>query len=198
MYCNAVIRRSSLGRAGTSSRLRYDHRSRRRMGMSSVMTNIAAVAQAIIAVMMLALVAVAVVIALRVRRTLTRVDELVERVSSGTAPLVGQLKEIKALLEVVQEEAQDLFVSVASTVRGVQQGAAQLRRPRRPSGMDLASDESDAADALEAADDDIESEEHDDDDDDASRSAAHEEAVPAPRIRSHSSQSGPGHRGGPA
>ena len=59
------------------------------------------------------------------------------------------MNEFNALLAVVQEEAEDLFVSTASTVRGVRRGAAAFRDR---GGMDLASDELDAADPADELD----------------------------------------------
>lgn len=61
-----------------------------------------------------------------------------------------RVKEFNALLRVVQEEAEGLFISTASTVRGVQQGT---RAFQDHSGMDLASDELDAAEADDVLDD---------------------------------------------
>lgn len=66
-----------------------------------------------------------------------------------------QLSDFNALLTVVREEAEQLFVSTASTVRGVQRGAQAFGHP---SGMDFASDELDPA---EAADDMLTQEEAD-------------------------------------
>ena len=54
-----------------------------------------------------------------------------------------RLNELNALMSVVQSEAENLFVSTAASVRGVQTGAASFNRR---GGMDLASDELDAAD----------------------------------------------------
>src|SRR5215831_4370956 len=53
-----------------------------------------------------------------------------------------RLGQMNALLEVVQDEAERLFVSTASTVRGVRRGTKAYRERR---GTDLASDELDAA-----------------------------------------------------
>jgi hypothetical protein len=53
-----------------------------------------------------------------------------------------RVKEFNALLKVVQEEAEGLFISTASTVRGVQQGTRVFQDY---SGIDLASDELDGA-----------------------------------------------------
>ena len=61
-----------------------------------------------------------------------------------------RVKEFNALLRVVEEEAEGLFISTASTVRGVQQGTRVFQDR---SGMDLASDELDAAEAADVLDD---------------------------------------------
>jgi uncharacterized protein YoxC len=53
-----------------------------------------------------------------------------------------RVKEFNALLAVVQQEAEGLFVSTASTVRGVRRGTSVLQSG---SGIDLASDEVDTA-----------------------------------------------------
>jgi uncharacterized protein YoxC len=67
-----------------------------------------------------------------------------ERVRRAMDQSERRVKEFNALLRVVQEEAEGLFISTASTVRGVQQGT---RAFQDPSGMDLASDELDPAEA---------------------------------------------------
>jgi uncharacterized protein YoxC len=66
-----------------------------------------------------------------------------ERVQEAVALSERRLNEFNALLAVVQQEAEHLFLSTASTVRGVREGAATFRDDI---GMDLASDELEAAD----------------------------------------------------
>ncbi|HEY4219651.1 MAG TPA: DUF948 domain-containing protein [Gemmatimonadaceae bacterium] len=108
----------------------------------------------------------------------TTIDEANERVQEALAATEQRMSELNALLAVVQQEAEHLFVSTASTVRGVREGAAAFRDRN---GMDLASDELDAADDLDSADD-IEFQEEVDGYDRKSQSAA--EALPAaPRVR---------------
>lgn len=107
-----------------------------------------------------------------------------DRVHEAVALTERRLKEFNALLAVVQDEAEHLFVSTASTVRGVRRGAAYLGDR---GGMDLASDELDAADRLVTEADDFEtqlaSEEEGDGHDGDPEPAA--EALPAaPRVRS--------------
>lgn len=92
-----------------------------------------------------------------------------------------RLNEFNALLQVVQQEAEQAFISTASTVRGVRTGAAVFR----DRGMDLASEEElDPADVADELESQIESLEEDDGYDGDS----HAESPPAafsaaPRVR---------------
>jgi len=97
-----------------------------------------------------------------------------EKVRAALVATEERLAELDAFLNVVQTEAEDLFVSTASAVRGVRGGAASLRRHR---GSDLASAEAEG----DAVDGDAEDEEVADDDQ-IDRGSAGES--PAPRIRS--------------
>lgn len=98
-----------------------------------------------------------------------------DRVRHAMSLTEQQLSDFNALLTVVREEAEHLFLSTASTVRGVQQGAQAFRSR---GGMDLASDELDAA---EAADDMMTQEEGDGHD---SNPQSAPQALPAaPRVR---------------
>jgi uncharacterized protein YoxC len=65
-----------------------------------------------------------------------------QRITQAVELTEERLNEFNALMQVVQEEAESLFVSTASTVRGVRSGAAAFRAPR---GTDLASVEADGA-----------------------------------------------------
>jgi uncharacterized protein YoxC len=49
------------------------------------------------------------------------------RLTQAIAMTEDRLREVNALLTVVQEEAEDMFVSTASTMRGVRAGASALR-----------------------------------------------------------------------
>jgi len=71
------------------------------------------------------------------------IDSANERLRRAMALSEERVKEFNALLAIVQEEAEGLFVSTASTVRGVQRGTSALRDH---GGMDLASEELDPAD----------------------------------------------------
>lgn len=66
-----------------------------------------------------------------------------DRVRQAVAMTEDRLNEFNALLEVVQQEAEGLFVSTASAVRGMRGGARSFGRR---GGMEFASDELDAAD----------------------------------------------------
>jgi uncharacterized protein YoxC len=116
------------------------------------------------------------------------IDSANDRVKRSLTVAERRLNEFNALLAVVQAEAEGVFVSTASTVRGVRRGAASFGSR---SGTDLASEELDAAELaedleLESLDglegDDLEIQEEDDGDDRDPESAA--QALPAaPRVR---------------
>jgi len=153
--------------------------------MNSVLANLTAVANIIIA---LALVVVAIIwlaIALGIRAAVKKADRLLERLQVEVAPIIrsaqgisddvkavtttvrkdvdkvtgtvdmatdrvqhaislseDRINRFNALLEVVQDEAERLFLTTASTVRGARRGAAAFRGR---DGTDFASDELDAA-----------------------------------------------------
>jgi uncharacterized protein YoxC len=100
-----------------------------------------------------------------------------ERVQAAVALAESRLNEFNALLSVVQEEAEHVFVSTASAVRGVRGGADAFRRR----GMDLASEELDAAGLADEIENRLESEEEDDGHDGSSEPSA-ETFSAAPRI----------------
>lgn len=114
-----------------------------------------------------------------VRRDVDRLGKTVEaadeRVRHAIAATEARIHELNALLTVAQEEAEDLFVSTASTVRGVRSGAATFTRR---DGPDLASEELDPADLAE----DTETSEEPNGDDDSSEPPTTSLAA-APRIR---------------
>lgn len=105
----------------------------------------------------------------------TTILEANERVQAAMAMTERRMNELNALMSVVQQEAEHLFVSTASTVRGVREGAAAFRDR---DGMDLASDELDAADLA----DDIEFQEEVDGHDRNTQPSAPALAA-APRVR---------------
>jgi uncharacterized protein YoxC len=200
--------------------------------MSTALQQIAVIAQALIAIMLLVVVVLAVPVLLELRRMLTKADAVMGRLSRDFEPIIrhgtviadnlehvsqsvrtevdrvnhtierandrvrravdeteARVGEFNALLQVVQEEAEQFFVSTASTVRGVREGAAELRGD---GGRDLASEESDAA--IPA--DDIESEENGHGDDSDPEPPA--QAFSAPRVRPRPRASGGAGRRGSA
>ncbi len=102
-----------------------------------------------------------------------------DRVRDAVTMTEDRLNEFNALLDVVQQEAEGLFVSTASAVRGVRLGARSFGRG---GGMEFASDELDAADA---ADESELLEEADGDDSDAEpdTGAGASAFAAAPRLR---------------
>lgn len=84
-----------------------------------------------------------------IRRTLLTANEGIRDVIAASE---RRLHELGAVLRVVQEEAEHAFVSTASTVRGVQAGAAAFREDGgRPASDDV---DDDFGDDVEAVDDD--------------------------------------------
>jgi uncharacterized protein YoxC len=101
-----------------------------------------------------------------------------QRLQAAIATTEGRLQEFNALLAVVQEEAEQMFVSTASTMRGVRRGAASLRSDL---GTDLAMRADDGLDRDETELlDDVE--ENDGDDDDSRTEPAGARAA-GPRVR---------------
>ena len=116
-----------------------------------------------------------------IRTDVVKVHEAIttanERVQRAVALTEQRMNEFNALLAVVQQEAEQLFLSTASTVRGVREGAAAFRDRE---GMEFSADELDAA--ILAADIEIEIQEEGDGHDRSSQPAA--QALPtAPRVR---------------
>jgi hypothetical protein len=108
----------------------------------------------------------------KVSATVTAANDQVRETIAMTEK---RINELNALLSVVQSEAERLFISTASTMRGVQTGAASFSRR---GGMDFASEELDAADPAE----EIEILEEDDGDDGSSEPTP--PTLPAaPRVR---------------
>ena len=106
-----------------------------------------------------------------------------ERLRSAMSVTERRLQEFNALLAVVQEEAEGVFVSTASTVRGVRRGAAAFREDI---GTDLAMDEGDLDDDEADLMNDVEDDNGDD-------------SIPeASALRGPASEKAEGERGGPA
>lgn len=94
-----------------------------------------------------------------IREDMAKVDATIaagnDRVRAAIATTEQRVQEFNALLEVVQEEAEDLFVSSAATLRGVRFGAAALTRRGGPEFAvdDLDDGEEDAVDDMDDTDD---------------------------------------------
>ncbi|HJR62092.1 MAG TPA: DUF948 domain-containing protein [Gemmatimonadaceae bacterium] len=126
-----------------------------------------------------------------IRADIQQVNETValanERLRHALAASEARLREFNALLRVVQEEAEDAFVSTAATVRGVRAGAAAMGS--EPADAERHADELDDArldvDDLEddGLEDDPEHEEELDGYDDAYPPGSRQ---PGPRIRRRS------------
>jgi uncharacterized protein YoxC len=114
-----------------------------------------------------------------IRDDVDRVSDAVTAVTDGVhralAASEDRLNQMNALLDVVQDEAERLFVSTASTVRGVRRGAEAFRGR---GGTDLASDELDAAATADAT-----MNEEEDDGHASSPESAAPEIPPGPRVR---------------
>jgi uncharacterized protein YoxC len=89
----------------------------------------------------------------KVTKTINKAND---RLQSTVNETEQRLNEFNALLAVVQDEAEQVFVSTASAVRGVRTGAAAFGRRSR---TDLASEELDPADLAGAIERQLESEE---------------------------------------
>lgn len=103
-----------------------------------------------------------------------------ERVREAMDATEHRLSDLNALLDVVQQEAEQIFVSTAAGVRGVRRGAARFRR----GGLDLASAELDRAQRGDPVRNEFETEQDlggGDGNDDESEPAA--DAFSVPRIR---------------
>jgi hypothetical protein len=75
-------------------------------------------------------------VSLAVRKDISRVNDLVEsvteKVESASERMEDRIAEFNALMEVVQGEAEQVFIGTASAMRGVQEGARALGAGRRP------------------------------------------------------------------
>ena len=57
------------------------------------------------------------------------VKGLTDRLKLASERMEERIEEFNALMEVVQEEAEEIFIDTAATVRGVRHGAATIGRP---------------------------------------------------------------------
>jgi len=100
-----------------------------------------------------------------------------DRLQRAMALSERRVNEFNALLSIVQQEAEGVFVSTASTVRGVRRGAAAFQEH---GGTDLASDELDVAEPA----DDLDFQEDTDGYDSRTESPTDAGGLPAaPRVR---------------
>jgi len=65
-----------------------------------------------------------------VERVNASVKALTERLHQASNRMEERIEEFNALMEVVQGEAEDIFIDAAATVRGVREGARSITRPR--------------------------------------------------------------------
>jgi len=100
-----------------------------------------------------------------------------EQVRDAMAATERRLRDLNALMDVVQDEAERIFVATAAGVHGVRSGAARFNR----GGLDLASEEADRAGMDELAEEFETEQEIRDGYDGESQPAA--DAFVAPRIR---------------
>ncbi|MDH3205250.1 MAG: hypothetical protein OEO79_01480 [Gemmatimonadota bacterium] len=66
-----------------------------------------------------------------VERLNASVKSLTDRLQLASERMEERIEEFNALMEVVQTEAEDLFLDTASTVRGVRAGARSIGSPKR-------------------------------------------------------------------
>lgn len=67
-----------------------------------------------------------------VQRLNASVKSLTDRLQLASERMEERIEEFNALMEVVQSEAEDIFLDTASTVRGVRAGAQSIRAPKAP------------------------------------------------------------------
>ena len=68
-----------------------------------------------------------------------------ERAEAAARSAEGRVAELNALLDVVQEEAEELFIGTAATLRGARAGALALReQPAEPTDEDISDEELEA------------------------------------------------------
>jgi uncharacterized protein YoxC len=97
-----------------------------------------------------------------------------ERVQRALEISERRVKELNALLQVVQEEAEDTFVSTAAALRGVRAGALAFGEPPLDDVME---------DLDDAMDDEVITEHYEELDDGNDSTDTHERATTGPRIR---------------
>lgn len=98
-----------------------------------------------------------------VQKVSDTVNDANERLHEAIEATEARVKEFNGLLEVVQQEAEDAFVSTAATVRGIRSGVAAFDTDATAfddrGGPDFASDELDPAEVADEIERQIESQE---------------------------------------
>lgn len=119
-----------------------------------------------------------------IRADMAAVDETIAAANQKLQDAIGtteqRVRDFNALLDVVQDEAERMFVSTASTVRGMRRGAAAFRER---GGTEFASDELEAAAVADALDIQEEGDGHD-----GSPQSAAATLPAAPRVRPRTGQ----------
>ena len=69
-----------------------------------------------------------------VERLTSSVQSLTDRLQLASTRMEERIEEFNALMEVVQGEAEGIFLDTASTVRGVREGARAISNPRKAEG----------------------------------------------------------------
>jgi len=70
-----------------------------------------------------------------VQRLNASVRALTDRLHQASDRMEERIEEFNALMEVVQGEAEDIFLDTAATVHGVREGARRIGRPGKPPGF---------------------------------------------------------------
>jgi uncharacterized protein YoxC len=110
----------------------------------------------------------------------TTIADANRKLQEAIAATEQRMRDFNALLEVVQDEAEQMFVSTASTVRGMRRGAAAFQER---GGTEFASDELEAAAVADALDIQEEGDGHD-----GSPESAAATLAAAPRVRPRTGQ----------
>jgi len=115
-----------------------------------------------------------------IRKVNATIAETNARLQDALAATEQRMRDFNALLDVVQDEAEHMFVSTAATVRGMRRGAAAFRAH---DGTEFASDEPETAAAADALDIQEEGHGHH-----GSPEPAAETLTAAPRVRPRAGQ----------
>lgn len=91
-----------------------------------------------------------------VERLNASVKALTTRLHQASDHMEERIREFNALMEVVQDEAEDIFLDTAATVRGVREGARSMGRRREDPDEALPPDEDEEAEPLPPGPDSLE------------------------------------------